>query len=303
MSDMPWFQFFASDWLAGTRGLSAVETGIYITLIASMYDREEALQNDTERLARLCGASVKQFGQAIGKLIDDGKILLVDGKLWNARVEEQLKLRASKSEKAKSAADVRHSGKTEQKQRKNYADATTKQSPDDAIQKPEARDQNIEPNSAHSEPQSRAALCVEVGKKITDAMGVTDDPRWMGNWSSVSIWLAKGYDPELDIMPTVLATVDRLKKSNRQMPGSLNYFERAIGENHRRRLETGIVAKAPAPNVELVIVKAGTPEFRAWIAHWKSQGKPTKFSEKQKSITVPTLRPPEQEPKHLQGAA
>ena len=39
MSKMPWIRFFPSDWLAGTRGMSAVETGVYITLIATMYER------------------------------------------------------------------------------------------------------------------------------------------------------------------------------------------------------------------------------------------------------------------------
>lgn len=295
MSDMPWFQFFASDWLAGTRGLSAIETGIYITLIASMYDREEPLANDVERLSRLCGASPRQFKAALGKLIEDGKIVEVDGKLWNSRVEEQLQLRAAKSEKAKSAADARHNGKTEQIQRPISANASPKQSQNDAIQKPEARS-HIEtlPTLEPVQPPA-VARCVEIGQKITDAMGVTNDPRWIGNWSAVNVWLAKGFDPDLDILPTVLAQVERMKKTGRQMPGSLNYFEKPIAENHRRRLE-GIVAAPPKPpNVELVVVRANTAPFRAWINHYRAEGKSVKWMEKQPSLTVPTEYPPHSE--------
>ena len=34
----PWFKFYPSDWLGGTRGLTAEETGVYITMIAMMYE-------------------------------------------------------------------------------------------------------------------------------------------------------------------------------------------------------------------------------------------------------------------------
>ena len=116
MSDMPWFQFFASDWLAGTRGLSAVETGIYITLIASMYDKQAPLPNDDERLSRLCGSSPRQFKSTLARLVEDGKILVVGETLWNVKVEEQLQLRAAKSEKAKQSVDVRWKDKIQTNQ-------------------------------------------------------------------------------------------------------------------------------------------------------------------------------------------
>jgi hypothetical protein len=65
MSELPWVQFFPSDWLGGTRTLTVVETGVYITLIASMYDQGRPLTDPPDRLARLCGASTKQFVGAL----------------------------------------------------------------------------------------------------------------------------------------------------------------------------------------------------------------------------------------------
>lgn len=134
MSSTPWFQFYSSDWLAGTRGLSAVETGIYITLIASMYDRSAPIKNDSERLSRLCGASPRQFKLACQKLIDEGKIILTKDGLWNHKVAEQLQLRAAKTGKAKISADARWNEKNEQKQQEADANALPKQSSNDAIQ-------------------------------------------------------------------------------------------------------------------------------------------------------------------------
>lgn len=34
---------YPSDWLAGTRGLTPAETGIYITLVCMMYERQADL--------------------------------------------------------------------------------------------------------------------------------------------------------------------------------------------------------------------------------------------------------------------
>jgi len=103
MSDLPWVRFFPSDWLAGTRGMSAAETGIYITLIATMYERGEPIPEDTKRLARLCGASNSAFKQALEILIDEGKIDRVEGGLWNRKVEKECKNRSEKSEMARNA--------------------------------------------------------------------------------------------------------------------------------------------------------------------------------------------------------
>lgn len=107
MSEVPWIRFFPSDWLAGTRGLSASETGVYITLIATMYERGHPLPEDHGRLARLCGASNSSFKSALEALTVGGKILRVEGGLWNERVGKEGQHRAEKSEAARAAASYR----------------------------------------------------------------------------------------------------------------------------------------------------------------------------------------------------
>ena len=123
MSGPPWVRFFPSDWLAGTRGLSAVETGVYISLIAMMYERGEPLPEDRLRLARVCGTSGQQFVRAINVLIEHGKVIRTDVGLWNERVEKEFIYLSRKSVLGTKAANSRWE-KDKQKQRPSDASAS-----------------------------------------------------------------------------------------------------------------------------------------------------------------------------------
>lgn len=139
MSKMPWIRFFPSDWLAGTRGMSAVETGVYITLVATMYERGEPITEDHSRLARLCGASNSAFKTALNTLVDEGKIRRVEGGLWNDRVEKEQVYLSEKSEVGSKAARARWDKKDNENNNGDDADALQGQSAGNANQKPEAR--------------------------------------------------------------------------------------------------------------------------------------------------------------------
>jgi hypothetical protein len=121
-------------------------------------------------------------------------------------------------------------------------------------------------------------------------MGVTDDARWIGNWSIVQLWMAQGYDPELDIWPAVAARVERIKKAGGRMPSGLKYFSAIIAEHHQARIE-GVPTSAPktvqTTGVEFTVVNRGTPEYAAWIDHQRRQGKRTKFLESREALSVP----------------
>lgn len=152
---------------------------------------------------------------------------------------------------------------------------------------------DTEQSRAEAEPEeSRAAACVEIGKRITDHMGVTNDPRWMGNWSTVSVWLSQGFDPELDIMPTVMSMVDRFRRTDRPMPGSLKYFSKAIAENHQARITTGKSPPQSEPEREFAMVRKGTKAHKAWLAYYRKMGRKMAFYESQEILTVPSEFPP-----------
>lgn len=154
MSDSPFFQFYPSDWLAGTRGLTASETGVYITLVAMMYEAEGPIPNDAKRLARLCGSTPAALKKAIDGLIDAGKITEDERGFSNRRVEIEIEKRAEKRAAASASANVRWK-KTEQKQQPKNANASDTQCERNANQKPEPEKKKEEPNGSSKNRGSR----------------------------------------------------------------------------------------------------------------------------------------------------
>lgn len=150
MSDAPWFKFYPADWLSGTRGLNATEAGVYIALIAMMYDHGKPLAMDETRLARYCGASLRQFAAALSRLVEDGKIIPLPDGLWNERVGAELQSREEKICGAKKAAFARHSEKAERNQSLRDANASRSQSERNAIS--EVRSQKLEGVSKDTPP-------------------------------------------------------------------------------------------------------------------------------------------------------
>jgi uncharacterized protein YdaU (DUF1376 family) len=139
-----WIKFYPSDWLSGTRGLSASETGVYITLIAMMYEREGPVQNEPKRLARQLGMTPAALEKVIDALLEQGKIILTEQGFWKDRVEKEIKFRTEKSEAAAQSASKRW-GKTEEKQSNDDANALPTQSEGNATryQIPEERDKSL----------------------------------------------------------------------------------------------------------------------------------------------------------------
>lgn len=74
-----------------------------------------------------------------------------------------------------------------------------------------------------------------VGERVIEIMRAEDDPNWRGNYSLAEVWLKRGFDPELDIYPTV----ERLVAQNQGAPiSTLKYFDRAITQAHADRTRT-----------------------------------------------------------------
>lgn len=106
MSDLPWVRFFPSDWLAGTSGLTALEIGVYITAIATMYERGLPIP-ESDSLRRRCGCTTTQFTKAISSLVGQGKLIRMDGGLWNRRVDQEHGLRIKRAVQGKEAVTKR----------------------------------------------------------------------------------------------------------------------------------------------------------------------------------------------------
>lgn len=122
MSDSPFINFYTSDFLAGTGGMTASTRGVYITLLCLMYEQEAPLAQSWDTLARRCGCTLPAFKAAILALEDDGKIDRCEAGLWSKTCDKHIALRRERRSSARSAAKRRWQ-KGEQKQGKGDAAA------------------------------------------------------------------------------------------------------------------------------------------------------------------------------------
>lgn len=140
--------FYPSDWLAGTRGMTAAETGVYITLIAMMYERRAPLDMDRARLARLCGSSAANFSRALEALIAADKITETEAGLWNDKVSKVLSGVSEKRTAAIQSANARWSKKHSENNEGADANASETQCETDANQRPKTKVEKEEPNGS-----------------------------------------------------------------------------------------------------------------------------------------------------------
>jgi hypothetical protein len=96
--------FYPSDWLAGTRGLSDAETGVYITLFclcAETDDTHNLIYLRNSELAKACGTTKKRLRSALNELDRLGLIFGHCGGLGVVAVSEfQEKYRQGKTRRA-----------------------------------------------------------------------------------------------------------------------------------------------------------------------------------------------------------
>lgn len=234
MSDMPWIRFFPSDWLAGTRGMSAAETGIYITLIATMYERGEPVPEDHSRLARLCGASNSVFKKALETLIEEGKIERVEGGIWNNRVGKENAFRAEKSELGARAASARWDKKPNKNKADTDAPALQQQSTSNANQKPDTR------NHIAAAQLSPSAFLYDRLIEAASTRGPCHPTLALGI-GQITDLIAQGYDLDRDILPII-------REKARPDIGSWKFFATVIVQRAAERV--AIPAKPQAAAID-----------------------------------------------------
>lgn len=140
MTDSPWVKFYASDWLAGTSGLTAAERGVYITIIALIYENGGPVSLDMTRLARRCGLPAGSFKRVLEALMTEKKLIETPDGITNERAEKEIGERENLRTKHQSGAQKTNTIRAE-KSKENQQQATrTAQRTADAYQKPEARE-------------------------------------------------------------------------------------------------------------------------------------------------------------------
>jgi uncharacterized protein YdaU (DUF1376 family) len=162
-------RFFASDWLAGTRELTMHETGVYITLVAMMYEKGEPIDGDVGRLSRLCGTTAAPLSNALKRLTASGKIIEMDGaRLWNAKVEIELQQSEKITHAKRQSASQRWARANGEKPKENNEAEMRSQSGRNATDMHRARDSRTRAREEEKETPVGVSKKTKTGSRIPD---------------------------------------------------------------------------------------------------------------------------------------
>ena len=268
----PWSKFYWGDWRKDIplRTCSYAARGLWADLLSMMAESERPgylLVNEAsptpKQLSGLLGGAAREIEELIGEL-DEVKVFsriggpipsdlqgIVDETLPVGTIYSRRALR-DKAKAEKDRANGKGGGNPNLKGRVNPPSNPPDNDPDKA-QKPEARGQRPEekpaavipasapePPTAPAEPapppkaaaaQDEVRKRIEVGDRVLEAAG-HDPARWTGDYGIVSVWLAEGFDVELDILAAVRQVA---KRPGYKPPGSLKYFTGAIQRAYEDR--------------------------------------------------------------------
>jgi len=85
-----WYRRCGADFIHGTMKLSLEEKGAYSLCLDLIYDRGGPIPDDERWLAGVCNVSTRKWRSLRDRLIELGKLRLVDGHLTNDRAESEI---------------------------------------------------------------------------------------------------------------------------------------------------------------------------------------------------------------------
>lgn len=89
MSD-PWYRRFPDNFLGGINGMTLEEKGAYGVVIDMIYQRGGPIADEPRYIAGICNCSVRKWNAIRARLIELGKLYVVDGHLMNERAGIEL---------------------------------------------------------------------------------------------------------------------------------------------------------------------------------------------------------------------
>ena len=202
--------FHIGDFLSGTTHMDTLEKGAYVMLLISHYQAGEiGLPNDDKQLARMAGVSLKIWNRIRTVILQ--KFDLADGR-YTQKVCLDVLLRVHDKSSAQRAKALKKHNTTH------------------ATAQPRHSQPKPKPKPLDDDDRESSRIYVLVGQKIASLTGWDRSPNWFGNHSHVEVWLNNGFDPELDIYPTVEKIV-----SKGIIPKTLNYFDQPIAQAFANR--------------------------------------------------------------------
>lgn len=219
--------FYPHEWLTDTGRLTPPECGVYIQIVSLIYARRGAIDNDPAEIAcKLKDCSSRMARSLIDSLLKKGFIDISAGKISQKRAESELNSKRTHLEHSSKGGRT----KAENRGQFNNNNSLSPTERDISLPTPTAT-ATLSPIARESVVVS-ARRHVEVGKQIAALTGWDKSPSWFGDYTRVEAWLAQGWDPEADILPTVR----RLMQGRSDPPQSMRYFEGAIANAHAARM-------------------------------------------------------------------
>jgi len=233
-------RFYFSDWLGGTRRLTPAQRGVYIDILAMIYEEKGPIRNN-KMLAKAVGLPPYQFRQTVEVLIAEGKLTETDGFLSNPRAEKELAAHAERSSAAGKASS--HRWKSTEK--------TSKKRTQNAYSERENTQQNQTPSYAIPNPitierkkedgLSTRARAEELEGLLREAAGWEREtaPGLMVVGPILAL-IDAGADLEADVLPTVRAISPKARSRS-----SWKYFVNAIAAARDDRVAAATIVSEP----------------------------------------------------------
>lgn len=266
---MNYYPFHIGDYAKKTRHLSWDEDMAYRRLMDAYYLQEGPLPGDKRQVYRLVMAATKAQREAVDVVLAEF-FELREGGFSNHRCDEELSKWKAKGEKAAASAKAKWDrakahANAPQSDASAYADAMRTQCEGNANQEPEPITKT---NSALTSAKDARAPEPPVQQadpehwKISQA--ILADHQWeLDDW-------------ELDF----LHSIKWAKTITKAQAEKLKAIQDKV-------LSTG------KPTTALPSVRRGTPQYDAWITHYRRTKGSAAFYEKQEILTVPTEFPPQ----------
>lgn len=169
MSRRPWYKRYGGDFVLGTMSLSLEEKGAYSIILDLIYDQGQAIHDDARWLAGVCGVSVRKWNTIRERLIEAGKITIVDGRITNKRAAKML-------QDAKDEAD-NHAQNGAKGGRKQAENASNRQDKIAEIDK-EANENNATTRAGLKPIPEARSQSITVEDKSSTALKSPDDMAW-----------------------------------------------------------------------------------------------------------------------------
>lgn len=126
----PWYRRFPDNFLGGINGMTLEEKGAYGVVIDMIYQRGGPIADEPRYIAGICNCSVRKWNAIRARLIELGKLVVIDGHLMNERagieIEKAAKVAREHAENGAKGGDKSAEMKAEAKKNNALGQARLK---------------------------------------------------------------------------------------------------------------------------------------------------------------------------------